>query len=206
MFVPNSRKLTLAVLLLLGLCSSGCTTIAPHGLSAADTASFRVTSIDVSAQSASIRWTAAEDEYLRSRNLSQTDPALVQTPEARNHIADLAARRLKAALERRLAARATGTRPVRIVAAIRSASVPSKAELVLIGGRPSIDADIDIVDAQSGTVLTRYADGGGSGYAGSGLGGVIVDSALVAGGGADDHFDRAANNYAGRFADWLSGT
>jgi hypothetical protein len=152
-----------------------------------------------------IAWTSAEDDYLKSRNLSLTDPAMTKTPEARAYLDEQAARKLKAALERALAKRPPGSRPVRLVATINEVMIPSAAQRVLIGGMPTVRADIDIVDARTGAVLSTFKGAQGSQYAGQGIGGVVVDAALVAG-GADDLYDRAANNYAGRFTDWLAAT
>ncbi len=126
------------LVVLASLCVAACNTVAPNRLSLADTAQLRFTGIDVQTSGAAINWTSAEDEYLRSRNLSLTDPALVQTPEARGYIRDLAARRLKAALERALASRPEGARPARLVVTLVRADMPSAAQRIIAGG-PSDD-------------------------------------------------------------------
>ncbi|MBK3395720.1 MULTISPECIES: hypothetical protein [Methylobacterium] len=188
---------------LASLCVAACNTVAPNRLSLADTASLRFAAIDVRSTGAAIDWTSAEDEYLRGRNLSLTDPALVRTPEAQGFIRDLAARRLKAALERALAARPEGARPVRLVVTLVRVDIPSAARRILVGGAPTIRANIEIVDARTGAVLTTYSGDQGIQPAGQGVLGVVVDGALTAG-GMDDLYDRAANDFARRFRNWLT--
>ncbi|BCM83208.1 hypothetical protein [Methylobacterium indicum] len=192
-----------AVAVLAALCVAACNTVAPNRLSLADTAQLRFTAIEVRSTGAAINWTSAEDDYLRSRNLSLTDPALVRTPEAQGFIRDLAARRLQAALERALAARPEGARPARLVVTLIAADIPSAAQRILIGGSPTIRATIEIVDARTGTVLTTYSGDRGIQPAGHGVIGVMVDGALTAG-GMDDLYDRAANDLARRFRTWLA--
>ncbi|MCF4129383.1 hypothetical protein [Methylobacterium sp. SyP6R] len=191
------------LVVLASLCVAACNTVAPNRLSLADTAQLRFTGIDVQTSGAAINWTSAEDEYLRSRNLSLTDPALVQTPEARGYIRDLAARRLKAALERALASRPEGARPARLVVTLVRADMPSAAQRIIAGGHPTIRANIAVVDARTGAVLTSYSGDQGMQVAGQGVLGVVVDGALTAG-GMDDQFDRAANDVARRFKAWLA--
>ncbi len=198
------RRALLGIVALIGLCQTACTTIAPNSLSASETAALRFTSVEVRApESAKVAWTSAEDDYLKGRGLSMTDPALVRTPEARAYVNEQAAKRLKAALERVTAGRIGGTREARIVATIIRADIPTAAERVLIGGSPTLQAELDVVDARTGAVLTRYSGAQGTGYAPGGVGGVIIDSALVAA-GRDDLFDRAANGYANGFKSWLN--
>ncbi|MGE7417255.1 hypothetical protein [Methylobacterium tarhaniae] len=194
---------TWALAMLASLCVAACNTVAPNRLSLADTAQLRFTGIEVRTAGAAINWTAAEDDYLRRRNLSLTDPALVRTPEAQGHIRDLAARRLKAALERVLASRPEGARPARLVVTLVKADMPSAAQRIIVGGHPTIRANIEVIDARTGAVLTSYSGDQGMQVAGQGVLGVVVDGALTAG-GMDDQFDRAANDFARRFKNWLA--
>ncbi|KMO35966.1 hypothetical protein VQ02_16380 [Methylobacterium variabile] len=191
------------VAVLAGLCVAACNTVAPNRLSLADTAQLRFNGIEVRTAGAAINWTSAEDDYLRSRNLSLTNPALVQTPEAQGYIRDLAGRRLKAALERALASRPEGVRPARVVVTLVKVDIPSAAQRILIGGSPTVRANIEIVDARTGAVLSTYSGDQGVQAAGQGVLGVVVDGALTAG-GMDDLFDRAANDFARRFKRWLT--
>lgn len=192
-----------AVLLL--SCGLGaCTTVAPNRLSALETADLRFTSLEVRVpETAPIAWSSAEDDYLLARNLSQTDPALARTPEAKAYMRERAAARLKAALDRVVARRQSGTRPVRVVATLVQVDIPSAARRVLVGGYPSVKADVEVYDARSNTLLTTYRGAQGVRAAGQGIGGVMIDAALTAG-GMDDLYDRAARDYADGFENWLS--
>ncbi|MDV2984980.1 UNVERIFIED_CONTAM: hypothetical protein Q9R58_11725 [Methylobacteriaceae bacterium AG10] len=197
-----SRTTFAALFLALGV--SACATVAPNTLSPQETADLRFTSLEVQVPpEASIRWSSAEDDYLRSRGLSLTDPALVATPEARAYLRDLVARRLKHALERVIARRPEGSRPVRLVATIKRVDIPSAAQRILIGGYPMVQADIAVIDARSGALLTTYKGAVGMGPAGQGAMMTAVDSLMVSA-GADDLFDRTANGYAEGFRDWLA--
>ncbi len=196
-------RLSLAALLLaVGL--SACVTVTPNTLSPQEAADLKVTSLEiVIPPEARIDWSSAEDDYLRSRNLSQTDPALVASPDARTHLRNLVTARLKAKLDRVIAQRPPGTRPVRLVATVIMVDIPSAARRIIVGGNPTITANIDVIDARTGAQLTTYRGGVGSQYSGQGVGGVLGD-ALVQSMGAADLFDRAANDYARGFDDWLA--
>lgn len=74
---------------------------------------------------------------------------------------------------------------------------------VIAGGSPTIRANIEILDARTGAVLTAYSGDQGSQAAGQGVLGVVLDGALTAG-GFDDLYDRAANDFARRFKAWLA--
>ncbi|AWN46680.1 hypothetical protein DK419_10445 [Methylobacterium terrae] len=185
------------------LCVAACNTVAPNRLSLADTAQLRFTGIEVRTAGATLNWSEGEDEYLRSRNLSLTNPALVQTPEARAAIRDRAGQRLETALERALASRPEGTRPTRLVVTLLRVDIPSAVLRVIGSGHPTIRATIEIVDARTGAVLTVYSGDYGMQIAGQGVLGVVVDGALTAG-GMDDLFDRTAHDFARRFKNWLA--
>ncbi len=196
---------SLAVLLL-ALTLSACNTVAPSTLSAVETADLRFTSLQVVVPEATpIAWSSAEDDYLRGRGLSTTDPALVATPEARGYLRDLAGRRLRTALERVTAKRQSGARPVRLVATVRNVDIPSAARRIIVGGHPTVKADIEIYDARTSALVTTYTGAMGSKMAGQGMLGVAVDAALASN-GSDDHYDRAAIDYADGFDRWLSDT
>ncbi|MGX5773277.1 hypothetical protein [Methylorubrum zatmanii] len=198
---PIFTTLVTACVLALGL--SACTTVAPNTLSPQDTANLRFTSVEVRVPPQTpIRWSSAEDDYLRARGLSLTDPALAATPEARAHLRDLAASRLKRALERVIARRPQGTRPVRLVATMTQVDIPSVAQRILIGGHPTVRADIEVVDARSGAVLTTYRGAVGLRPAGQGV--MALADSIAVSAGADDLFDRAASGYADGFEGWLA--
>ncbi len=188
---------------LASLCVAACNTVAPNRLSLADTAQLRFIGVEVRTDGAAVNWTDAEDAYLKSRNLSLTDPTLLRTPEAAAYIRGMAGQRLKAAVERVLASRPEGARPARVVVTLIAADIPSAVRRVIAGGSPTIRANIEIVDARTGAVLTAYSGDQGSQAAGQGVLGVVLDGALTAG-GFDDLFDRAANDFARRFKAWLA--
>ena len=196
-------RLSWVLAVLAALSVAACSTVAPNRLSPSDTAQLRFIGIEVRTGGAAVNWGDAEDAYLKSRNLPQTDPALVQTPEAQGFIRGMAGQRLRAALERALATRPEGARPARLVVTLIAADIPSAVRRIIIGGAPVIRANIEIVDARTGAVLTAYSGDQGMQAAGQGVLGVVVDGALTAG-GFDDLFDRAANDFARRFKTWLA--
>lgn len=197
-------RLPLVAALLLAVALSACVTVTPNTLSPQEAADLKVTGVEiVIPPETPIDWSSAEDDYLRGRKLSLTDPALVATPDTRAYLRHLATGRLKAKLDHVIAQRPAGTRPVRLVATIKQVHVPSVAKRILIGGAPFIRADIDVIDLRSGALLTTYRGGVGHKMAGQGIGGVLGD-ALVQSMGADDLFDRAAADYAEGFGDWLA--
>jgi len=203
---PRRPRVAAALLLGLGLGFgvSGCVTPAPNRLSSVETAELRFTSLDVRVpETAPIVWGTAEADYARANGLSPNDPAVAATPAGRAFVRDLVACRLKTKLERVLAKRPVGTRPVRLVATVTRADIPSAIRRITIGGNPTVSADIDIVDARTNAVITTYKGGIGVKTVGQGLTGILIDAAITAG-ETDDLFDRAADDYAQGFADWLA--
>ena len=101
-----------------------------------------------------------------------------------------------------MARRTQGARPVRLVATVTRVDIPSVAQRVIVGGHPAVQADIEVIDARSGAVLTTYRGAVGRRPAGQGIM-ALADSVAVSA-GADDLFDRAANDYAEGFDGWLA--
>ena len=78
--------------LLLALSVSACNTVTPNTLSATDTADLRFTSVEVKfPETAPLRWSAGDYEYMRARGIDTNDPAVIETPEARIAIREIAA-------------------------------------------------------------------------------------------------------------------
>lgn len=190
--------------MLLGLSLAACNTGAPNRLSALETADLRFTSLEIrTPDTARISWSEVEDQFRRSRGLGALVPLGAAASEARAFVQDRVALRMKAVLDRVIAKRAAGSRPVRAVVTIVEVYVPSPLFRVVVGGHPGLSAEIDILDARTNAVLTTYKGNSAGQVAGQGPGGVLLDAVLTEA-GLSDVFDRSAEGFAKGFERWLA--
>jgi hypothetical protein len=119
-------------------------------------------------------------------------------PETQAYIRSTIASKLKGAVERRLADRLTGSRPVRVEIVVKTVFLSSVVQRVVIGGSHNVIAEVRLVDAKTGDILATNPSVVGIAGAGSGVMGVIVDSAL-----RDEPVDLLTDSFATRCDRWL---
>ena len=176
---------------LLAFALAGCVT-AQNPLSRQDVETFRLASVHVGIDSAATLWWGDGDRaYARSEELSQT-------PEARAVVAQLASAKISAALEQQLKPVLTGPRPVKVNVHLRRLYLASAIQRVVVGGAHEMVADVTVTDAKTGTVLVNYPEFRAIALAGQGIGGAMLDAALMAG-----PIDRLTLNFASKYRDWL---
>ncbi|MGX5733994.1 DUF6778 family protein [Bosea thiooxidans] len=179
---------------------AGCVTV-QNPLSEWDVEAFRLASIHVDADDTSMLWWGDADRaYARSKGLPESDADnLSKTPEARLFIAKMAAAKINAALEQQLKPILAGHRPVKLNVRLRRLYVASAIQRIVVGGHHELIADITLVDAKSGAVLSSYPEFRTISLAGQGIGGTMIDAAFLA-----DPIDRMAQNLAISYRDWLA--
>jgi hypothetical protein len=106
--------------------------------------------------------------------------------------------KLKSAMERDLTPRMKGSNAVRVDVHVRSITVASDAQRILVGGHHGMTADVTLVDLRTKSVLVTYAAQSVSAPAGQGIGGALLDRALM-----PDPVDRIAANFAFKYGEWL---
>jgi hypothetical protein len=178
---------------------SGCVT-ASNTLSMDDVGTLRFSGVDVSfAPDVHIWWGDGERAFAASKGQPATESDnLAKTPEGQAYLRNAIATRMKTAMERNLTSGLVGSRPVRVKVTVKGVMVASAIQRVIIGGHHTMNADVTVVDAKSGATLLPYAAQSSQAFAGQGIGGVLVDAALMG-----DPIDRVINGYADQYSSWL---
>jgi hypothetical protein len=188
-------RLILAAVVAAGL--AGCVT-ASNTLSVDQVATLRFSGVNVMfAPDAQINWGDGERAFATAKGQPDSD-TLAKTPEGQAYLRNAIASKLKTAMERQLAWSLVGTRPVRLEVRITNVTVASPLQRVIVGGHHTMLADVTLVDARTGAVIVPYAGQSTTAMAGQGIGGVMLDAAMM---GAP--IDRVINNYADQYGNWL---
>jgi hypothetical protein len=184
---------------LLAFALAGCVTT-QNPLSRQDVESFRLASVHVDIDSAATLWWGDGDRaYARSKGRSEADSEeLSKTPEAHAFTAQLASAKIGAALEQQLKPVLTGPRPVKVNVHLRRLYVASAIQRVLVGGSHEMIADVTVTDARTGALLVSHPGFHAIALAGQGIGGAMLDAALMA-----DPIDRLTLNFASKYREWL---
>ncbi|CAM5221435.1 hypothetical protein BTHI11S_01403 [Bosea thiooxidans] len=85
----------------------------------------------------------------------------------------------------------TGPRPVKVNVHLRRLYLAPAIQRVVVGGAHEMDADVPVTDAKTGAVLVNYPEFRAIALAGQGIGGEMLDAALMA-----DPIDRLTLNFA----------
>ena len=178
---------------------AGCVT-ATNSLSVDDVKSFRFAGANVRfAPDASIWWGDGERAFAASKGQPATESEnLAKTPEGQAYLRNTIATKVKSAMERNLAGSLAGARLVRVEVTVKNVTIPSAIQRILIGGHHQMTADVTLIDAKTGAVLVPYAGQSSLAMAGQGVGGALLDAALLA-----QPIDRVVNNYADQYGSWL---
>lgn len=191
-------KVLLITLAAVGL--AGCQTTATNTLSLDDVATLKLVGVDVTfAPEANIWWGDGERAFAASKGQPATESeTLAKTPEGQAYLRNSVASKVKASMERNLSGALTGARPVRVRVTVKHVYISGAVQRVIVGGGHGMTADVTIVDAKTGATLLPYAGQSKGTSAGQGLGGVLVDAALLG-----DPMDRTIDNYARTYSNWL---
>jgi hypothetical protein len=188
-----------AALTALALVFSGCVT-ASNTLPLEQVANLRVASVNVGfARDARIAWADGESAYAATKGLPAHESGKVAgTPDAQAYIRNIVGSKVKAAMERHLSEQLKGSQAVRAEVTVVEINVAPAIQRVLVGGGHSITADVKLVDAKTGALIVDYPAQKVMAAAGGGVGGVLLDQALLAG-----PIDRLADQYASQYGYWL---
>jgi hypothetical protein len=199
-FVGLNRSSALMVFAALTTALAGCVT-ASNTLSVDQVANLRLASVNVSfAPDTQIWWGDGERTFAASKGQPATESeTLAKTPEGQAYLRTTIASKLKRAMERNLSPALSGTRLVRAEVRVKNVTVASAVQRVILGGHHHMTADVTLVDARTGAVILPYEAQSKMTMAGQGLGGVVIDAALMG-----EPIDRVVNNYAEQCGDWLT--
>ena len=189
--------------MLIAATMAGCKT-AENSLRREDVASFKLTGVTVRYKpDASIMWEDAVRAYATASNVVDDKLAEASTsPQAKAYMQKFLADRIKGTLERNLSPKLAGTRPVRLEVSVRTFTVASAVQRILIGGTHMMIADAVLVDARTNATIVSYPDLAASAAAGQGVLGTAITAAVEAGQGVTPA-DRILINYADSYSGWL---
>jgi hypothetical protein len=179
---------------------AGCVT-AKNTLSLEDVATLKYASTEVRfAPDAVIYWGDGERAYAASKGQPATESDnLAKTPEGQAYLRNTIATKVKTAMERNLGKSLKGTRPVRAVVTVKRVMIASAIQRIIIGGNHEMGGDVTLTDARTGAALLSYDGQTTPSAAGQGIGGALIDAALL-----PDPIDRVTDNYAIRYTTWLT--
>lgn len=185
--------------ILLTFALAGCVT-ATRSVPADQIATFKLDAVTVIfPDGARIWWGDGERAYAASKGIpAQESESVAGTPEAKAYLRKAISDKLKIAFERRLKGEFAGPRPVRIVVRVKDVEIASVIQRIVVGGAHHLKADVDLVDARTGAVIQAYPEQTAISMAGQGIGGTMLDQALLA-----DPIDRVVNNFADGYGNWL---
>ena len=142
---------------------AGCLTVPPHGLGGTELQKYRIVDISVEGAEGIRSWPQEEENFLKTQavdpetaNRIRTEPAF-EFPQLTQHFQRVLNERVRAELTYLVDPIFTGSRPARIVVRLRQFDVPSAARRVFVDTNAKIQADIDLVDKATGTLVLRYA-------------------------------------------------
>jgi hypothetical protein len=189
--------------MLVAAMAAGCKT-AENSLRREDVASFKLTGVTVRYKpEADVMWDDAVRAYATANGIPDHELAQASaSPQAKAYAQKFLADRIKSTLERNLAPKIAGSRPVRLEVAVRTFTVASPVQRILIGGSHLMVADAVLVDARTNAILVSYPDLAASAAAGQGVLGTAVTAAIEAGQGVTAA-DRILINYADSYSGWL---
>jgi hypothetical protein len=183
----------------LALVLAGCVT-ASNTLPLEQVSNLRVIAVNVGfAPGARIEWSEGESAYAAAKGSPATEAKRGATaPDAQTHLRNIVSAKVKAAMERALSERLRGSNAARVDVTISEVAVAPALQRVLVGGGHSMTADVTLTDARTGAVLVSYPAQKVTVGAGGGVGGVLLDQALLAA-----PVDRLADQYASQYGYWL---
>ncbi|EGP06802.1 hypothetical protein CSIRO_3530 [Bradyrhizobiaceae bacterium SG-6C] len=182
---------------------AGCVT-AENSLSQNDISSMKLTDVAVSfAPDASVQWEDGIRAYATAKAIPDDQiAAMTNTPEAKAYAQGLLAARIKTGVEKAMAGRLNGTRPVRLNIVVRSFTISPAIQRAVIGGGHGMVADANLVDARTGTSIVAHPKLAVAVVAGQGILGTAVQAAIDSA-SAQNTTDKIADRYGDSYRDWL---
>jgi hypothetical protein len=185
------------------LALAGCVTT-ENSLTKNDIAVMKLTAVTVSfAPDANVQWEDGIRAYATAKSIPDDEIATrTNTPEGKAYVQNLLAPKIKSGVERVMAGQLNGTRPVRLDIVVKSFTIASAVQRILIGGGYGMAADANLVDAKTGAVIIAHPNLTGVLLAGQGVLGTAVQAAV------DNSYkqgvpERIVESYAEGFRDWL---
>jgi hypothetical protein len=111
---------------------------------------------------------------------------------------DVVAPKVKAAMERHLSPRLKGPTAVRVEVKVRSITIASEAETILIGGVHAMEADVTFIDPRTKAVLFANNSFRNQVGGGGGVGGLVIDRAVLSA-----PIERVTDGFAFQYAELL---
>jgi hypothetical protein len=185
--------------ILLTFALAGCATVT-NTIPADQVATFRLDAVTVGfADGARIWWGDGERAFAATKGIpAEQSETVANTPEAQAFLRKAISDKLKAAIERQLRGKLTGTRPVRVLVNVKDLQISSAIQRIIVGGAHHLRADVQLVDARTGALLLAFPDQVAISAAGQGIGGALLDHALL-----PDPLDRVVDNFSSQYSVWL---
>lgn len=141
---------------------AGCLSVPPHNLGGGELQKYKIVDVSVEGVEGIRSWPHEEESFLKSNavdpetaNRIRTEPAS-EFPQLTRHFQQVLNEKFRGELAYLVDPIFTGNRPARIVVRLRQFDVPSAARRVFVDTNAKIQADIDLVDKATNTLILRY--------------------------------------------------
>jgi hypothetical protein len=181
----------------------GCVTT-DNTLTKNDIAAMKLAGVTVSyAPDANVQWEDGIRAYAKSKAITDDQIATeTNTPEGKAYVQNLLSPKIKSGVERVMAGQLNGTRPVRLEVVVKSFTIASAVQRILVGGGYGMAADANLVDARTGTVIIAHPGLTGMLLAGQGVLGTAVQAAID-NSASQGVPERIVESYAENYRNWL---
>lgn len=186
---------------------AGCTATNPHGVPQDSIRGYRVTGFEVRGIDVIRSWPAAEAAFVAERKPPADlidrlrDQPAASFPEVRAFMLERMQRLFESEAKSRFAAALDGPKPARMIIELKTFDIPSAARRLLVNNTLSMQADILLVDAQSGQPLVSYVGPALLRPVLGGIAGTVLSEALI---DRDKDFGQELMaTYLNAYRDWL---
>jgi hypothetical protein len=182
---------------------AGCASVS-NTLSPQEVAGLKLTGVAVTfTPEAAVQWEDGQRLYAASKGVSYPQIGQpVDAAEEKAYLRNALTPKLKAAMEKNLAATLHGSRPVRLEVTVRNFDISPPLQRAVLGGGYSMLGDVNLVDARTGAVIIAYPNLSAFLYAGNGVLGATVQAIVDANGQAPA--DRVVDEFASKYGKWLA--
>jgi hypothetical protein len=181
---------------------AGCVTANPHDLTTTDIRQLGLADVQVQVPpNVRLSWPEEEEAAMREKYGARPEQ---RTPEdnaaARARATRTLSERIRSALMAEVGRDLSGSRKVRAIVTVKTFSIPTLGERILINDQAQFDAEVALVDARTNAPVMTYSGGLVNIKL---VGGILAPVADATGASGSDRSRQLVFEYTDRFKKWL---
>jgi hypothetical protein len=186
------------------LALAGCMAAAKNTLSQNDITGMKLTEVAVSfAPDSTIQWEDGIRPYLGEHAIMDEKAGeAARSPGGKAYMQGVLTPQIKAGVEKAVAKHLNGSRPVRLNIVVRSFTIASAMQRIVVGGGHGMVADATLVDAKTGATILPCPKLVATLVVGQGVLGTAVQAAID-GASKESTSEKVADRYGITYRDWL---